>query len=249
MVHSPVHVVELERKGANGRAGCGTPQQNGPFREPLNEPSGKVGRGGFFAFGGGDFFFNLGDHGGDHDIGMMHGDAFGELEVGGAQRRAERHAGEVDGHEFGQFARHAGDFDVSGGVRDDGLVHLDGGAFFFAREVQRNAHRDLFVFSDALEVDVQNLRLVRVHLEGAENDEFFLAVEFHRQDRGVELFLAQRVEDGIVFELDGRGGQSLSARRRRRLAPVPCAVRVVAMIFMGMFPVVCRQSRPIAGGS
>ena len=138
----------------------------------------------------------------------MHGDAFGELEVGGAQRRAERHAGEVDGHEFGQFARHAGDFDVSGGVRDDGLVHLDGGAFFFAREVQRNAHRDLFVFSDALEVDVQNLRLVRVHLEGAENDEFFLAVEFHRQDRSVELFLAQRVEDGIVFELDGRGGQA-----------------------------------------
>ena len=93
-------------------------------------------------------------------------------------------------------------------MRDDGLVHLDGGAFFFAREVQRNAHRDLFVFSDALEVDVQNLRLVRVHLEGAENDEFFLAVEFHRQDRGVELFLAQRVEDGIVFELDGRGGQA-----------------------------------------
>ena len=45
-----------------------------------------------------------------------------------------------------------------------------------------------------------------MHLEGAENDEFFLAVQFHRQDRGVELFLAQSVEDRIVFELDRRRG-------------------------------------------
>ena len=44
----------------------------------------------------------------------------------------------------------------------------------------------------------------------AENDEFFLAVEFHRQDRGVELFLAQRKEDRVVFKLD-RGGGVLAA--------------------------------------
>ena len=122
------------------------------------------------------------------------------------ERHAGFHLGEVDGDEFGQFAREALDFDVGNRVADDGLVHLDGGAFFGAREVQGHAHRDLFVSGDALEVDVHDLGLVGVHLESAENDEFFLAVEFHRQDRSVELFLTQSVENGIVFELDRRSG-------------------------------------------
>ena len=64
---------------------------------------------------------------------------------------------------------------------------------------------------------MHDLRLVRVHLEGAENDEFFLAVEFHRQDRGVELFLAQSVEDRIVFELDRRSGEVAAVDDARQL--------------------------------
>ena len=53
--------------------------------------------------------------------------------------------------------------------------------------------------------------------KGAENDEFFLAVEFHRQDRSVELFLTQSVENRIVFELDRRSGFLAAVNNTRQL--------------------------------
>ena len=133
------------------------------------------------------------------------------------ERRADFHGGQVDADEFRQELRQAGHFDIGSGMADHGLADLDGRAFFFTVEVQRHAHRDLFVSGDALEVDVHDLRLVRVHLEGAENNEFFLAVKFHRQDRGVELFLTQSVENRIVFELDRRSGFLAAVNNTRQL--------------------------------
>ena len=126
------------------------------------------------------------------------------------QGRAGFHLGEVNGNEFRQIARQAGHFDVGGSTRDDALVDLNGRAEFFAREVQRHTHRHDFIRRNALEVDVHDLLLIRVHLEVTQNNEFFLAVEFHRQNGSVELFLAQRKEDRVVFKLD-RGGGVLAA--------------------------------------
>ena len=73
---------------------------------------------------------------------------------------------------------------------------------FTAEEVQRHAHRHVGVRVDTLEVHVQNLVLVRVHLEGTQDHELFSAVEFHRQDGGMELFLLQRVEHFVVIDGD-----------------------------------------------
>ena len=126
------------------------------------------------------------------------------------QGRAGFHLGEVNGDEFRQIARQAGHFDVGGSTRDDALIDLNGRAEFFAREVQRHTHRHNFIRRNALEVDVHDLLLIRVHLEVTQNNEFFLAVEFHRQNGSVELFLAQRKEDRVVFKLD-RGGGVLAA--------------------------------------
>ena len=87
-------------------------------------------------------------------------------------------------------------------MADEALVDLDGRAVFTTEEVQRHAHRHVGVRVDTLEVHVQNLVLVRVHLEGTQDHELFSAVEFHRQNGGVELFLLQRVEHFVVINGD-----------------------------------------------
>ena len=125
--------------------------------------------------------------------------------------------GKVNRDEFRKFLREAGHFNSGHSVADDGLAERNSRGLFFTLEVQRNAHRDLFVSGDTLEVDVHNLRLVRVHLESAENNEFFLAIKFHRQDRSVELFLTQSVENRIVFELDRRSGKLAAVNNTRQL--------------------------------
>ena len=56
-----------------------------------------------------------------------------------------------------------------------------------------------------------------MHLEVAKNDELFRTVKFHRQDRSVELFLAQSVKDRIVFELDRRSGFLAAVKNARQL--------------------------------
>ena len=88
---------------------------------------------------------------------------------------------------------------------DETLADLNGRAVFSTEEVQRHAHGHRFISIDTLEVNVHDLRLVRMHLESAQNNELILTIQFHRQNRGVELFLAQGVENRIVFELDRRG--------------------------------------------
>jgi len=68
--------------------------------------------------------------------------------------------------------------------------------------VQRHLLRDLGRGVDALEVDVQHDRPERVHLVVAQQDLLGLARELHLEQRGVERFLLQREEEGVVIELD-----------------------------------------------
>ena len=145
------------------------------------------------------------------------------------QRHAVFHLREVDLNEFRKIARQAGHFDVGNGVRNDALRNLDGRADFFAREVQRHAHRDFLIRHDALEVDVHDLRLVGMHLEGAQNNELLDAVKLHRQDRSVELFLAKGKEDRIVFELSGLVAAVDDARQLVRTTQTAARTRTLRL--------------------
>ena len=135
-------------------------------------------------------------------FGVDSGHAGGQGDVAHAQRGLAGHAGEIHVDEFGQILGQARNFHSTHEVADEALVDLDGRAVFTTEEVQRHAHRHVGVRVDTLEVHVQNLVLVRVHLEGTQDHELFSAVEFHRQNGGVELFLLQRVEHFVVINGD-----------------------------------------------
>ena len=64
----------------------------------------------------------------------------------------------------------------------------------------------------ALEIDVQDLLLVRVHLHVAQQDLVLCAVQFHIQNAGMEGFFLQGMPQGVVIELDqlGFGGTTVN---------------------------------------
>src|SRR5690606_16317264 len=73
------------------------------------------------------------------------------------------------------------------------------------QEVQRYLSREAFRLSDALEIDVQHLRLVRVPLHRAQQHATgSLAIQLHFKDGSVELFLTDRVENLVVIEFDAQ---------------------------------------------
>ena len=72
--------------------------------------------------------------------------------------------------------------------------------------MQRHFDGDLLVGSHALEVDVQDLLLVRVPLHVAQQHALFLAVDVHVQDGRVEGFDAQGVIERVVVQGDLDGG-------------------------------------------
>ena len=84
----------------------------------------------------------------------------------------------------------------------DAAFGLDGGTGFFADVVQRHLHVQLGGGVHALEIDVQDLLLVRVHLHVAQQNLAFNAVQFHVQHAGMEDFLLQGVPQGVVIEFD-----------------------------------------------
>jgi hypothetical protein len=82
------------------------------------------------------------------------------------------------------------------------VVGLDGRRVLFAFEVQRHLLAQARVGVDALEVDVLDDLLVRVHLEVAQQDLRGLAAQFHLEDGRVEGFLLQGEVEGVVIEFD-----------------------------------------------
>ncbi|MNN56314.1 hypothetical protein D3C81_1712360 [compost metagenome] len=135
------------------------------------------------------------------------GDAHGQLDVGQVDRSASQDVGQVDFDELGQSLRQAGDFQFGRHVADDGARQLHGRRDFSVHEVQRHLGTQGLVGVDALEVHVQDLRLVGVPLNRTQQNLLFLgAFELHLQDRRVEFFLAQGVVDLVVVEFDVQGG-------------------------------------------
>ena len=85
---------------------------------------------------------------------------------------------------------------------------------------------------NALEVAVHDLGLVGVHLERTQNDEFFLAVQFHVENGSVELFLLQVVEEFVVIERDGRSFNIVPVDDARDLVfATQAAARTLTLLF------------------
>ena len=101
-----------------------------------------------------------------------------------------------------------------------------------SEEVQRHAHRHFAVRVNALEVAVQNLGLVGVHLESTQNNELILTVELHREDGSVELFLLQVVIDFVVIERDKRSVNVVAVDNARHFVfATQAAARTRSLLF------------------
>ena len=69
-------------------------------------------------------------------------------------------------------------------------------------EVQRHLHVDLLVLGYTLEIDVRDLQLERVHVEGAQQHLLLAAFEVEREDGGVKGLHFQLLIEILVLELD-----------------------------------------------
>jgi len=88
---------------------------------------------------------------------------------------------------------------------------------------------------DALEVDVQHDRAERVHLVVAQQHLLALAAQLHLEDGGVEGFLLQRKEEGVVIELDhgGRAGTVDDAGHLVRIAQAAARSGALQLALVG----------------
>ena len=109
---------------------------------------------------------------------------------------------EVDGDELGQLRGQALDLQFGLHVVDQALVGLHRDRVFLVDEVQRHLLVQPRGLVDALEVDVQDDLLPRVHLVVAQQHLLHVARQFHVEDRRMEGFLLQRVEQRVVVQLD-----------------------------------------------
>jgi hypothetical protein len=95
--------------------------------------------------------------------------------------------------------------DFGDDVVDQAAVELDARCDFFIDEVERHLDVQFVGRINALEVDVQNERLVGVRLEIAQQNLFLLAVEDEMQNGRMEGFLLQLQQQVVVVEFDSLG--------------------------------------------
>ena len=110
-----------------------------------------------------------------------------------------------DVNELRQILRKAPNLEERHEVADEALADLDSRAVFRTHEVQRDAHQHRGIRIHALEIDVQDLALVRMQLEGTQHDEFLFSVDRQGQHGRVEGFLLEGVENRIMVENNRRG--------------------------------------------
>ena len=196
-----------------------------------------------FALHGGSFFDldnDLRNHrGGDDGIEpAMHdrSHARRKLQIGDVDRLVERELREVDRDEFRQILGQTGNVELCQHVADDRTRKLHRGRILAVGEVQRHFHVDAPVRVDALEVDVQDFLLERVHLHVAQQHLLRRAVELHGEDRSVKGLVLERVDQGVVVELD---------RLRLAAAAIDDARRAAgaAQAPVGAAPMVARAAR------
>ena len=129
-------------------------------------------------------------------------DALRQLQVQDVDRMADGQLPHVDLDEPRQVVRQAGDVELVEDVVRHPALLLHAGRRLGVDEVQRHLHVDLLVLGDALEVDVLHMPLPGVHVERAQQHVLGRAVELERQDRGVELLVAEVLVELLVVELD-----------------------------------------------
>ena len=131
-------------------------------------------------------------------------------------------AGKIDCDEFRQLIRQAGNQKLCESVVNVSLINCNSRRFFFTDEMQRHIHADLFIGGNTLEIDVQNLWFVRMHLERTKQDTFGLAIKNHFKNGSMEFFLAESVENFVVIKFD-RG----SSRKLFRTAKAAARTRTL----------------------
>ena len=139
-------------------------------------------------------------------------------------------AGKIDCDEFRQLIRQAGNQKLCESVVNVSLINCNSRRFFFTDEMQRHIHADLFIGGNTLEIDVQNLWFVRMHLERTKQDTFGLAIKNHFKNGSMEFFLAESVENFVVIKFD-RGSSNLTtvddARKLFRTAKAAARTRTL----------------------
>ncbi len=128
-----------------------------------------------------------------------------QLDARHVQRMRGVEIRQVDLDELRQILRQARDVELRHHVADDRALRRHRGRQCLVHEVQRHFHVNLARRIDPLKIDVQHLVAERVHLHVAEQYLRARAIDFHRQDRRVERFGAQRVDQRVVVELDHGG--------------------------------------------
>src|SRR5687768_12587676 len=69
--------------------------------------------------------------------------------------------------------------------------------------MQRHFHVNFFIPVDPLEIDMQYLKLERMHLYIAQQNGFFLPLHIHREDRSMEGFPLELMIKTVMIQLDG----------------------------------------------
>ena len=134
-------------------------------------------------------------------------------------------------NEFRQVFRQAGNFDVGDRMRNEHARHLAGRRFFLIEKVQRNADADRLVLVDALEIQMQQLRLERMALHVAQKHALRGAVEAQVENRGIKPLVLRCEPRGVVIELDARGIFAVAVNDSRHLArATQAAARTFAFV-------------------
>lgn len=142
--------------------------------------------------------------------------AFRHCDAGQVNRVAGFQIREVDSDEFWQVGRQAGNIQFSHDVADDGAGQFDRWGNLGIDEMQGHLDVDFVAGINALEINVQNELFVSVNLEVAQQDFFYLAVDFEIEDRSVKRFFFQCVIQRIVIQcqVDCRLGATVDDARR-----------------------------------
>ena len=131
------------------------------------------------------------------NVGQMQGVTFFELT-------------HVDHQEFGQVLGQTGDGDLGHAVRDQTAGILDPGGNVFAGKMQRNSHMQLGGLADSQQIDMHDLKLVRMPLQVLEHHLLGDAIQVQGQYRGGKRLLLQAMAQ-----------RNVPGRKCNRLAVTP----------------------------
>ena len=169
---------------------------------------------------------------------FRHFNAFRQLDVGHMHDVANVEVRQIDFDELRKILRQHRDFQFGDRVRDQHARLLAGRRGFLIEEVQRHADADRLVLVDALEIQMQKLRLERMALHVTQQHALGRAVELQIENGRVEPFVLRRKPRGVVVELDARRVHIVAVNNCRHFG---CATQAAARTFAFVFAALGRN--------